>query len=518
MTEKQSFARGAFILSVSAFITRMIGFANSIILARLLGAEGIGLLMMAHPLVPIVITLTSLGLPVAISKLVAEAEARGERQKVKRILIVSLAVTVAVSIVLTVLSFLGADWIASWLLTDRRAYYAMLAITPIAPLVAVSSVLRGYFRGRQNMKPLAVSDVIEQIVRIALIAALVQMLLPLGVEYAAAGAMISTVIGEGAGLLYLMFMFELHKKRRGLHLNLSPRLKQEKQTLVELLQIGLPTTGQGFISSIYRAFQPVIVMKSLALAGIGTVIATKQFGMLAGYAFPLLVFPSFVMHSLSTALLPAVSEARSKRNGMEIQQRVDQAMRIALLIGAPCTVILFIWAVPLTTVVYRSPEAGHFLKMLAPIFFLQYFEPPLHAVLLGLGRVSAAMWNFMISTAFKAAAVFILGSRLGMDGVVWGINFGVFLITALNLLSVSKSIGFSADVRHAVKVAIGLCVMALVGQSVYVYLLKAELAPLWIVVGTIGAAIVVYIMSLLATQAIQRKDVQHIPLLKKLVS
>jgi stage V sporulation protein B len=91
--QKQSFVRGTIILTIAAFITRILGFINGIILSRLLGAEGIGLLMMAHPLIPLVITLTELGLPVAISKLVSEADAQGNSLKVKRILIVSLFVT-----------------------------------------------------------------------------------------------------------------------------------------------------------------------------------------------------------------------------------------------------------------------------------------------------------------------------------------------------------------------------------------------------------------------------------------
>ena len=152
---EQSFMRGTLALSVAAFINRILGFISGIFVARVLGAEGIGLLMMAYPLVPLVITITELGLPVAISKLVAEACARGERVKVRRILHVSLAITIVLSVALTTVSLLGLKWIASILLSDQRAYYAMLAITPIAPIVAVSAVLKGYFRGMQQMKTIA---------------------------------------------------------------------------------------------------------------------------------------------------------------------------------------------------------------------------------------------------------------------------------------------------------------------------------------------------------------------------
>ena len=109
--QKQSFIRGTFILSASAFITRILGFISEIFLARVLGAEGIGLLMMATA-VPLTITLTELGLPVAISKLVAEADSKGDHAKIRRILFVSLFITGTLSIILTLITLLGSKFIA----------------------------------------------------------------------------------------------------------------------------------------------------------------------------------------------------------------------------------------------------------------------------------------------------------------------------------------------------------------------------------------------------------------------
>ncbi|MFH5185095.1 stage V sporulation protein B [Paenibacillus sp. TAB 01] len=499
---QSSFVRGTFILTAAAFITRIIGFLNSILLARYLGPEGIGLLMMAHPLVPMMITLTSLGLPVAISKLVAEAEAQGNEGKVKRILQVSLTLTVTISIVLTVGTFLGSKSIASVILADQRAYYAMLAIIPIAPLVAISSVLKGYFRGKQNMKPIAISDVIENIVQITVIVALVQVLLPYGLEYAAAGAMVCSVIGEGSGLLYLLFMYIVYKKksnRTGADGTASLPLPSKKHTLNELLNIGLPSTGQGFIHSIYRAFKPALVIKSMAIAGIGTALATKQYGLLMGYAFPLLVFPTFIMSSLSTALIPSISEANAAGNRRLIHQRIDQAIQLAFIVGAPCTLILYMWAIPLTTVLYHAPEAGSLLKLLAPFFLLHYFEEPLHAILLGVGRVRTVMWNFMISTVLQAAAIFFFGSEWGIYGVATGINFGICIITMLNFLAIATHIGFSLDSRRYLKTVLCLLCMAICGQGVYVFMNHEGYALPWVAFVSIIVSLVVYAMSLVAT-------------------
>lgn len=508
MTNKQTFLRGTFILTGAAFITRILGFLNSIILARFLGPEGIGLLMMAHPLVPMMITLTSLGLPVAISKLVAEAEAQGDTAKIRRILKVSLSITVSISIVLVLTAFFGAKPIASLILADQRAYYAMLALIPIAPLVAVSAVLKGYFRGRQNMKPIAFSDVIENTVQIVLIAALVQLLLPRGIEYAAAGAMLASVMGEGAGLLYLTLTYSAYKRKAAAAQSSSPESApaaggKRKRTLYELLQIGLPTTGQGFIESIYHGLQPLLVTKSLTVAGIGAAAATKQYGLLVGYAFPLLVFPTFIVHSLSSALVPAISEANAGRNAQLIHQRMDQAIRIAFMIGAPCTFILYMWAEQLTGLIYHAPEAGLLIKILAPVFLLHYLEAPLHAILLGLGKVKTLMWNFIMATLLKAIAIFIFGSEWGIYGVALGINFGTCLIAFLNFFALSGYIGFYLDLRQYVKAGLCLVAMAFAGQGAFAFLHGAGYDMLWVLAGSIGVSLAVYLASALASGAIQ---------------
>lgn len=181
---KQTFLKGTIILILAGFVTKILGFINRMVMARIMGSEGVGLYMMAVPTMLLILTLTQMGLPVAISKLVAEAEARGETSKIKQILVVSLTITISLGAIFTTAMILLSPYVASHLLTDARAYYSLIAVAPIVPIVAVSAVLRGYFQGRQNMKPTAYSQMLEQIVRITLVAVLSTAFLPLGIEYA----------------------------------------------------------------------------------------------------------------------------------------------------------------------------------------------------------------------------------------------------------------------------------------------------------------------------------------------
>src|SRR5699024_2564910 len=157
-------------------ITRFLGFINRIVIARLMGEEGVGLYMMALPTLFLVMTITSFGLPVAISKRVAEANAKNDHNKIKQILVNSLFLTSLSSILFTLLLLVFAPFIACTLSTDERPLYPLLAISPILPIVSISSVLKGYFQGKQNMKPQSIALVIEQVVRISSVGILVSVL------------------------------------------------------------------------------------------------------------------------------------------------------------------------------------------------------------------------------------------------------------------------------------------------------------------------------------------------------
>jgi stage V sporulation protein B len=159
---KQSFLYGTLVLVGAGFITKVLGFVYRIALSRIIGDEGMGLFQMAFPILIFTIVVTTAGLPVAISKLVSEAEVRKEEYRIRSILWIASFIVILTSIFITGLILLGAPFIADTLLTDQRAIYSLLSMAPIIPIIGISSILRGYFQGRQNMSPYAISTIIEQ--------------------------------------------------------------------------------------------------------------------------------------------------------------------------------------------------------------------------------------------------------------------------------------------------------------------------------------------------------------------
>ncbi|HBV87377.1 MAG TPA: stage V sporulation protein B [Desulfosporosinus sp.] len=520
--KKQSLVKGAFVLTIAAFITKILVFSNSIVLARVLGPEGIGLKKMVMPFMGLMMTLTTIGLPVAISRLVAEADAQGNGEKVKKILIVSLAITGSLSILAVFLSVLGSKVLSRYFLTDPRSYSSFMAMIPIIPIGAVSGVLKGYFRGRQTMNPIAFAQVFEQIVRVCLTYVLVQRLIPLGIEYAAAGAVLSSVVGEACSLIFFILMFKIshHRKFRVSRLRWSQAMRGKK-VLVELLQTGLPTTGNGFVISISRAMQPIVITKSLALAGVSSALITRQYGMLTGFVMPLLFFPGFINQSLGATLVPAISEANAQNNLRLINRRLNQAIGVALIVGAPSTILLYLYAHELMTVIYHAPTAASLLKLIAPFFLLNYLHSPLQAVLVGMGYAKTGMINNIIARCLTVALIYPLASNplLGINGVIIAISIGVILETILHYSSVVKLIRFTLDIPNIIKILAAGIVMGFFGRMLFIYLSYS--APklgtgLTLLIGIL-LSVVGYVLLLGFLKVIRRHTIIKIPLIGRML-
>ncbi|MFZ3576429.1 stage V sporulation protein B [Virgibacillus sp. DJP39] len=512
---KQTFLQGTIILIIAGMITRLLGFINRIVVARLMGEEGVGLYMMALPTLFLVITITQFGLPVAISKRVAEADAVNDQDKIKKILTVSLIVTGCTSILMSILLVFIIPYIATSLLTDSRTVYPLLAICPIIPIVAVSSVIRGYFQGLQDMKPQSYSQVIEQIVRISCVALFVKLLLPYGIEYAAAGAMISVTLGEIVSLAFIIYIFKRRKVIK-IRYRFFSYLKSSKDTLTELFSVALPSTGSRMIGSISYFLEPIIVAQSLAIAGVASKLATEQYGQLTGYVLPLLFLPTFITQSLAIALLPSISEAGANRNKTLIHYRIHQSLRISFASGALATIVLSLFAGPILFYMYGSDDASSFLILMAPFFILLYIQAPLQAALQALDLAKPAMWNSLIGAIIKFIALFMLASspRFGITGVALAMIVGVVLVTLLHLASLQKAIKFSIPFIDIVKMVSLLTLTWWFGHILRDIYTSID-SNLFSLAGIFLVLILIYIALLFILRFVTKEELKQIPIFAK---
>lgn len=504
---KQTFIQGAMILLAAGILNRILGFIPRIALPRIIGAEGIGLYQMGYPLLIVLITIVTGGIPLAVAKLVAEFESKGDHIRVKRILRSSLAITAGIGTFLSLACMAGAKWISTHVLTDERVYYTFLIMSPTILIISISAVLRGYFQGKQNMIPSAASQTVETIIRAAAVLIFAYIALPHGIEYAAAGAMMGVLIGEISGMLVLLITF-WRQRSATKDIDKSAGFRHD---LGRLAQISIPVTGSKLVGSGSYFLESVMIVQSLAYAGIAVHIATSQYGILQGMVMPLLLLPTALTYSLAVSLVPSLSEAAAQGNYRLIHLRMHQSLRLALVTGAPFVVIMFTLSEPLTQLLYNNAEAGIMLQMMAPAALFIYFQAPLNAALQALDKPGTALLNTFIGASVKLILIFLLAAKLkmGITGAVIASCINMAIVTLLHWFSVRKLLGLQLQLSDFTKVGAGMIIM---GIFCVIWMQQAVFFPealRFISACAIGAA--AYFGWMIAAKVIDQNDLVRIP-------
>lgn len=507
---KQTFMKGALILLVAGLINRVLGFAPRIILPRLIGAEGVGLYQLVYPFLIVLLTIVTGGLPLAVAKWVAEAESEHDRQRVQHIFRVALTITIVLATSLTGLFFVLMPWITKHLMTDHRVYHTLQMTVPLLLIVGISSVYRGYFQGLQNMIPTALSQTIETILRIIASVILSYMMLPYGIEWAAAGAMLGVVIGELGGLLLLLFYARRPKQQA----QAATASRKRRPIARHLIRLSIPVTMSKFVGSVTYLLESILTTRALALAGIPTALATAQYGALQGMIIPIVLLPTALTYSLATSLVPSLSDAAAKGELKTIHRRLHQTIRLTLLTGAPFALIIGIFAGPICQLIYNHRDIAPMLALMAPIAIFIYLQAPLQAALQALDRANTALMNSSIAAIVKLLLIIKLAAhpQLGIYGALIAINVNVFLVTILHFISVVRATSYPIPWLDCTKIAsttlvTGACAMWIVQQFPHYALWQT------IVLAIVGS-LLVYLILIVLLGLVKIRDLFRLSLLK----
>lgn len=469
---KQTFIQGTMILLVAGLFNRILGFIPRILLPRIIGAEGVGLYQLGYPFFLVLVTIISGGIPLAVAKLVAEAESKGLHDKSTAILRTSLIFSVGAGSLFMLICLFGAPWVSQYILTDSRVYQTFIAMSPMIVIVAVSAVYRGYFQGKQDMIPSAASSILETIARIICVLWFSFMLLPKGIEYAAAGAMLGVVAGEVVGLAVLLWQYRRLRSREDVPqipdsdsastLTSTPPREKFFPSIWKILKVAIPVTGGKLVGSMSYLLESITTAQSLAIAGIATAVATSQYGALQGMIIPLILLPGALTSSLAVSLVPSLAEAQAKGDMRTIHLRLHQSIRLALVAGAPFAVIMYVLAEPLCIFIYKNSEIAGMLQTMAPFAIFLYAQAPLQATLQALDKPGRALINTLIGAIVKIILIFYLASNpeFGIYGAVIAIIVNIVIVTLLHSISVSRTLHYNFPWLDLIKVCCLMVIMA----------------------------------------------------------
>lgn len=424
------FIKSTLILIVGGFITKLLGMIIKIVTTRLLGTTGIGIYMLVTPTFSLLIAISQLGMQSSISKLVAD-----EKNNNTNLLFSAFPISFLINTLIFIFLFFSSKYIALNLLHEIRCSYTLFSIAFVLPFISISSILRGYFFGKQKMIPHVLSNILEDIVRLIALIIGIPIFLSKGLEYAICFVLLSNIFSEISSII--IFILFLPKKIKLKKEDLKPNLK----SIESILSISLPTTASRIIGSVGYFLEPIILTYVLLKTGYSNNFIVNEYGIINGYVLPLLLLPSFFSNAISQALLPIISLNYAKGNILYVKNKIKQAIFFSLIIGIPITLVfMFTPNIPLK-LVYNTNEGINYIKLLSPIFLLLYIQSPLVTSLHAMNKAKDTLIATTIGMIIRTSLLFVLSFlNIGLYGLIFATMSNIIIVTIINLIKVLNAL------------------------------------------------------------------------------
>ncbi|MDO5707796.1 MAG: polysaccharide biosynthesis protein [Andreesenia angusta] len=517
---KNSFLKGAAILGIAGLMTKVLGAFYRIPLSNLIGAEGVGYYQTAYPLYTLLVTISTAGFPTAISKLISEKRALEDYRGAQRIFKVSFIGFILAGVITSLFVGLFSKNIVGYMKSEN-GYYALIALVPALLLVPIMSAFRGYFQGQQFMVPTAVSQVIEQLFRVGVGLTLANYLVSSGLPKAAGGASFGASAGALAGMIFIVLIYFLNRNKRNEEIESGKDYPLEDAGVIakNILNIAVPITIGASMVPIINNLDTFIILRRLADIGYSKLEAASLFGQLTGNAQTIINFPQVISLSLAMSLVPAISDAITRKDYDGMRGATKSGLRMTLLIGLPSAIGIFVLSTPIIKLLYFNNSleeqigAGTMLRVLSISLIFLTVVQTLTAVLQGAGKPLIPVRNLGFAVIVKAVSTYILVGIPSLNAKGAAISTVLTYLTAatLDFISVKKITKTKFDMMNTfIKPTICSLIMGLAVYLTYILLDSIIGAKLSTVIA-IGVGGLVYLIALVVLKAVTREDMMMLP-------
>jgi O-antigen/teichoic acid export membrane protein len=457
-----SLLKGAAILGIAAIVSKLLGTMQKIPLQNIAGDEVFGIYNAVYPLYILILTLATAGLPIAISKFVAERTILGQYSEAKRVLRLATWVLFILGILFFGLLYYGANWFA-WLIGIESSAIAIRSISFALLLVPFIAGLRGYFQGLQNMVPTAMSQMIEQLFRVIMMVGLLLYFTRLGYDKGtiAAGATFGSVAGAVAGGLVMLYYWRREGKI-DVVLNVIPQIRETAASIIQqFLRYALPICLGSIVLPILTLVDTFTMPRLLKSDGLSESSAMHLFG-IYNHGLPLVQLVAMIATSMSVALVPSIAEAKFQKHDHAIRNRTEQALRMTWLIGLAASFGLATAALPINVMFYKSAEGWQVISILAFTTVLSSINIVSGSILQGLGAVMAPVRNLLIAALLKVILNLVLLPIYGIRGAAIAAVIAFGAACFLNLWDLRRITQTGLAFAHLKRPLVAIVVMCVV--------------------------------------------------------
>lgn len=445
--EKQTFLQGTAVLALATVLVKLMGFLFKVPLNNIIGDTGFGYFNTAYDVYNVLLMISTTGLPVAMSRMISEAQTLGNHAQIRRIYKTSLSVFLIIGIVGTSVMLLFCRQLSVMVTTNENSWAAIAALSPCVLLICLVSSYRGFFQGQSNMNPTSVSQIFEAAARLIVGLGLAWLVMKLtnNVTLAAGGGILGVTVGSLISVIYLRIKF---RKCSAVLSSGSGKAKTGRRTMKELLSIAVPITLGSAGLQIINLFDTMIYMRRLT-GGLGwsDALADSAKGV---YNFCQTIFalPCSFIPTITIAIIPAITAAITKKDLLEAKQTEESSIRTMALIAMPCAIGLFVMAEPVIRLLcssYTEQQIHLAAPMMAILGIAVIFNSLVllfNAIMQAHGDVTTPVITMLIGGMVKIVAnYFLVGNeKLNIVGAPIGTLICYAFITLLDLIAMRKSV------------------------------------------------------------------------------
>ena len=510
---KQNFLEGALILITANIVIKLLGAVFKIPLKNLIGADGMGIYNTAYTPYAFLLSLATMGIPVAVSRMVAEANAMGRRGEVRHIFRVSLRICMIVGAAMGMILLIGAEPFVN-AIPNTRALRAVMLFAPALFFATVVSAYRGYYQGMSDMIPTAASQLVEAVTRLAFGYAFARIAVRLGysAEIAAAAAVFGVTLSTVCALLCLL----IRKAAGGSVRTLSKKTKDSSNEITRrICRIALPITLASGVTSLTSFIDMFVIQNRLQTIGFTEAEASAQYGVYETMCVSMMNLPQTLIAAVTISLIPMAAASIARGETLRTHRIVDSALRLVSLMAFPCAVGLLTLSEPILALLFRedTAAAAPLLRILSFGTVFISFVSITNAILQAMGKERLSLYSMLSGAIVKLIVSYTLIGipDIGIRGAPIGTAVCYAVILSINLILIARSPAVAPEKWSGfLKPALASALMGVFLHLCYPWLtavLSGNAAVLLLIAG--GA--VIYVTALAAIHGIYREDILMLP-------
>lgn len=517
-SKKNGFMEGVALLMFSQVVIKIVGLIYKLYLTNKegFGDKGNAIYSSAFQIYAILLTISSIGVPNAISKLVSSRVAVGDNKGAYRIFKIAIAMFGLLGFLGSSIMFFGADYIANVYLQIPEAKLTILALSPSVFLVSIASVLKGYFNGRENISVTANSQSLEQIFKTIFTILIVEQIASISCSNTilmAAGATLATTVATLFSLVYLYKHFVKRKKEVWQEVISSKLCRKDSvfKIIKNILIVSIPISLCGLFSVIGKTIDALTVVRILKNT-VGEEVATLQYGILSGKVDTLITLPFSFNIALATALVPTISAAIAKNEISTAKRRTEFSILLTILIGLPCTMFMSVFSKQILELLFPNASSGAEMLTLSSltIIFVVLIQT-INGALQGLGKVNVPVFAFAVGAIVKLIFNIVLLPAMGVNGAIISSILSHIISFIICFISLKKNMNINIRInKFIIKPIIATMIMSAV---LYVFYLKMYniISPKILLVVSILVGIIAYIISIFVLKILSEEEIFMIP-------